>query len=109
MKLKRLIIENKYHFDVGLMFMGFVNLSLLVIAASEKIQSIFDISVIWLLIIFMPLSLFGTWLFGYFLDKIGFQNKYNEATYERMPQINEILKIVKRLENDRTDGSRKRT
>lgn len=61
----------KYRFDLGQSFLVVVNFTLLIITASDKLQTFFGIpNLRTALVLIVPLGFVGVWLFGYFMDKI---------------------------------------
>ncbi|HNZ87380.1 MAG TPA: hypothetical protein PKK55_02520 [Methanofastidiosum sp.] len=67
--LRRSILEQKYRFDLGRQFLVYVNFALLIIAASDKIKLVINLSTTELLMVLVPLSFIATYLLGYVLDK----------------------------------------
>ena len=63
-------VEQKYRFDLGTHFLAYVNFSLLIIAASDKIQAFLPFRIREMLIVFVPLAFVGAWVFGYILDRV---------------------------------------
>jgi len=66
---RRSIVEQKYRFDLGRQFLVYVNFALLIIAASDKIKLVINLSTTELLMVLVPLSFIATYLLGYVLDK----------------------------------------
>ncbi|MFQ6137166.1 MAG: hypothetical protein ACE5PM_08310 [Candidatus Hydrothermarchaeales archaeon] len=69
-RLREFLIEQQYRFDFGKQFFAYVNFALLLIVASDKLKAIFPFRIRDMLVIFIPLAFVGTWIFGYFLDKV---------------------------------------
>lgn len=69
-KLREFFFKQKYRFDLGLQFLVFINFALLIITASDKIRTILNLKTTELILILLPLAFIGTWLFGYFLDRV---------------------------------------
>ena len=67
-KFREFFFRQKYRFDLGLQFLVFVNFALLIITASDKIKSVFNLKTTDLVVLLLPLAFIGTWLFGYILD-----------------------------------------
>lgn len=68
---RRIFFEQKYRFDLGQQFLTFINFTLLIVVASDKLQIFFGISKARVLIlILVPFVYLGVWLFGWFMDKI---------------------------------------
>lgn len=104
MDFKKNLVTQKFRFDLGVSFLTIVNLSLLSITASDKLQSFFEFfgveidlySVIGLI---MFLALFGTWAFGYVLDKrFKYWQEMRTIQNHRDPQITDILFKINRIE-----------
>ncbi|MFQ5887906.1 MAG: hypothetical protein ACE5HY_04335 [Candidatus Hydrothermarchaeales archaeon] len=68
-KIREFFIEQKYRFDYGRQYLGYVNFALLVIIASDKLKAVFPFRIRDMLVVFIPLAFLGTWLGGYFLDR----------------------------------------
>ncbi|HWP83493.1 MAG TPA: hypothetical protein VNN76_12670 [Bacteroidota bacterium] len=68
---REFFFAQKYRFDLGQSFLVIVNFTLLIITASDKLQTFFGIPRLRsLLILIVPLGFIGVWLFGYFMDKV---------------------------------------
>lgn len=82
------IFKQKYRFDIGLTFLTFLNFTLLVITASEKLKSIFGIERISeLIIILVPLAFFGVWFLGYFMDRFVHFHARTEQEYSKRSYV----------------------
>ncbi len=68
-KIREFFIEQKYRFDYGKQYLGYVNFVLLVIVASDKLKAVFPFRIRDMLVVFIPLVFLGTWFWGYFLDR----------------------------------------
>lgn len=68
-KIREIFIEQKYRFDYGKQYLGYINFTLLLIVASDKLKLIFPFRTRDMLVIFIPTVFLGTWIWGYFLDK----------------------------------------
>lgn len=99
-KASKKFAEQKFRLDLGISFLVLINLSLLVITASDKLSSFTGISSKIIILICVPAVIFGTWLFGYILDKAGFQHGVNENMNDRNPQIQEILKTLDEIKTE---------
>src|SRR5688572_15183217 len=97
---KWFLLNQKYRFDIGHQFLVFVNFTLLVITASDKLRYYTDISRTWVLVAFaVPLGFMGVWLFGFFLDRIvRYSEAYNKLSLQRNPTANEQLERLRRIE-----------
>ena len=68
---RELFFAQKYRFDLGQSFLVIVNFTLLIITASDKLQTFFGIPRLRsLLVILVPIGFIGVWVFGFFMDKI---------------------------------------
>ena len=102
-KFRDYFVLAKYRFDTGITFLVFVNFSLLIITASDKIQTQWNISILRLGLILIPFAIIGTWLFGCFLDKIiKYQKIYLKEAHKRSPILMDTLNEVKKI-NERLD------
>lgn len=103
-KIRDWFALTKFRFDIGISFLTLVNFSLLIIAASDKIQSIWPISTLQMGLILVPLAIFGTWFFGYLLDKVAkYQHSYFNIAHTRSPPIMEILAETKEIKKQMED------
>lgn len=100
--MRKSILEQKYRFDLGRQFLVYVNFALLIIAASDKIKLVIDVSTTELLIILVPLCFVATYLLGYILDKFvkfpqasqmveAKRSPYTMMTQEKLDKILEKL------------------
>ncbi len=108
-KFKKFLFGQKYRLDMGYQFLTFINFTLLIITASDKIKPVLKIDATW---VFVCLSVFGAffliWLFGWFLDVIiSYNQAYSFEEAKRNPKwqmqmdgINESVRILKLLEKD---------
>lgn len=68
---REFFFAQKYRFDLGQSFLVVVNFTLLIIAASDKLQIILGIPRLRsLLILIVPIGFILVWVFGYFMDKV---------------------------------------
>ncbi len=66
-----MFFAQKYRFDIGQSFLAVVNLTLLMISASDKLMIFFGIQRLRsLLIVLAPVCVILVWLFGYFMDVV---------------------------------------
>ena len=100
--MRKSVLEQKYRFDLGRQFLVYVNFALLIIAASDKIKLVIDVSTTELLIILVPLCFVATYLLGYILDKFvkfpqasqmveAKRSPYTMMTQEKLDKILEKL------------------
>lgn len=95
--------EQKYRFDLGRQFLTYANFVLLIVAASDKIQTVIPLRITQLVLIAVPLAFIGSWLFGYFLDEIvRFPQSQMLVSEKRSPHWNmtqsKLDRIIKLLE-----------
>jgi hypothetical protein len=97
---KGFLFHQKYRFDLGHQFLVFLNFTLLIIAASDKLRYYTNISRTWMLVLFaVPLGFVGVWLFGTFLDKVvRYGQAYNLEVAKRNPIIEDQMAHLKRIE-----------
>ncbi len=100
-KWKWFLLNQKYRFDLGHQFFVFLNFTLLVIAASDKLRYYTNIPRTWMLVaVIVPFAFLAVWLFGFFLDKIvRYSETYNQLATRRNPHANEQLERLKRIES----------
>lgn len=68
---REFFFAQKYRFDLGQSFLVVVNFTLLIITASDKLQTFLGIPRLRsLIILIVSLGFIGVWIFGYFMDKI---------------------------------------
>lgn len=85
-KLRNLIVEQWYRFQIGLSFLTLINFSLLVITAGDKIQTVIPFRIIDLIIILIPLAFFGTWFIGFIMERyIKFPQQQEREVVKRSP------------------------
>lgn len=101
----RFFVRQKFRMDIAMSFLTVINFVLLCITASDKVQkgmNYLGINVnVLVLICSMALVALGlVWLFGFLLDH-KFKYWQNLATEQnsRNPQISEILKICRDLDD----------
>lgn len=69
--VRKQFFRQKYRFDLGITYIALLNFALLVITASDKVKPFLGISSTMLFIaVFIVISFFSVWLFGYFLDTV---------------------------------------
>lgn len=101
------LAEAKFFFDTGMSFLVFFNFSLLVIAASSKLQEAWEVSTLTIWLTLVPVALIGTWIFGLLLDKfVKYQTSYYKAANDRVPQVVETLELARKI-NQRLDNLEK--
>ena len=105
-RIRNVVITQKVRFDWGMQFLVFVNFSLLVITASDKLRGIlpFHLGTNQLLIVMIPLAFIGTWLFGFFLDVVvKFPQQQMNVINERNPYIMELVANTRKIHKDQKD------
>ncbi|MFC1596266.1 hypothetical protein ACFL4D_03185 [Candidatus Margulisiibacteriota bacterium] len=68
--LRDFLIRQKTRFDLGIQFLTFINFTLLVMTASDKLKIFIPINTKYLVLIFVPCAFIGVWFFGSFLEKV---------------------------------------
>lgn len=105
---KKFLFHQKYRFDLGHQFFVFLNLTLLIIAASDKLRYYTHIPRTWILVaIVVPFGFVGVWLFGFFLDRfVRYGQAYNLEAIKRNPiwdkhqtQMDSIEKKLDQIQN----------
>ena len=100
-KVREWFFKQKYRFDIGLQFMVFLNFTLLVVTASDKLKQIIPIDTRYLLVILVPSAFIGMWLFGYILDKFVKSQHFAESEYyERSPLWKGLYERLDRIEQN---------
>lgn len=98
------LVKRYFEFQVGIQLLSWVNFVLLVITASTNLKQILPESLrsIWVIAaILVPLTFFGVWLFGIFLDRVlHFQHRLNNESTNRMPIFDELNTRLKNIENN---------
>lgn len=99
---KWFLFNQKYRFDLGYQFMVFLNFTLLLIAASDKLRYYSHIPRTWVLILVaVPIGFAGVWIFGFLLDKfVRYGQAYNIESAKRNPVWDEQRDSLKRIEDD---------
>lgn len=97
---KWFFFNQKYRFDLGHQFLVFLNFTLLVIAASDKLRAYTNVSRTWMLVLIaVPSAFAGVWLFGLFLDKvIRYGQAYTLESSKRNPLWDEQKQMLARIE-----------
>ena len=102
-RFRNFVIRQKIRIDFAMSLLVVVNLALLVITASDKLQRLFKIDSEYytyhLVFIIVPAGIFCVWLVGFIIDKFfRYQQTVTSELNQRNPQIMEILSGIKRLE-----------
>lgn len=106
-RLRNFVVRQKIRVDFAMSLLTIVNLSLLIIAVSDKLSKFFGFGVdyytYWLVVIIVPGAIILIWFVGFILDKyIRYQHTVTTELNERNPQVMEILQEVKKV-NARLD------
>lgn len=101
-KWKSFLFHQKYRFDLGQQFFVFLNLTLLIIATSDKLRIYTQIHRTWVMVsILVPLGFLGVWLLGYFLDKVvRYGQAANLEAAKRNPLWEQQVGYFERIERD---------
>jgi hypothetical protein len=89
----------QYRFTLGIQFITFVNFTLLIITASDKLKTLIPLSLPVLMILMIPCGLIGMILFGTFLDVI-IKYPQRQATLgnKRNPIYDDLFSQLNRIE-----------
>lgn len=106
--ITKFLFNQKFRFDMGQSFLSFINFTLLLITASDKIKNFFGIERTGFMVVIAVISGYGcVWLFGLFLDKVVRYHQHlsdtqvlrnpnalnNNARFERIEnKLDQILK-----------------
>jgi hypothetical protein len=90
MRFPTFLARQKYRFDIGQGFLAVVNFAFVVIAASDKLTTLFHVPAKVLVPILVPSAVLVVWLLGFMLDKMQFMQAYQEEQNRR----NEMLSAV---------------
>jgi len=102
--VKRWVFTQEYRFRLGQSFLVFVNFSLLVTAASSKLEWISGLGrTRHVLLLLVPLAFVGVWVCGWVMDRIvNAPKEQARISNNRNPAIVELLdntrEILRRLE-----------
>lgn len=91
MKCPAFIARQKFRFDLGQGWLTVVNFAFVVIAASDKLATVFSVSVRVMVGVLVPLAVCSVWLLGYVLDRVQFSQAYQEEQNRRNEMLNRIL------------------
>jgi len=99
-KWKWFLFSQKYRFDLGYQFLAFLNFTLLVITASDKLRYYTNLPRTWMLVLAaVPAAFLGVWMFGLFLDRVvRYGQAYNIEANKRNPIGEEQLAALRRIE-----------
>lgn len=101
-RIRRAFVVWKIRLDLGMSFMGLLQLVLLIIAASGPLLSFFHLRKMWILIVLITaFGLGGVLIFGYFLDAgMKYLQTYNSENMDRTPYWIEMMERLKRIERE---------
>jgi hypothetical protein len=68
-RLRGFLWRQKFRFELGYRFLVILNFALLVLAASDKIRKVVDVSTTTLVLVMIPMAFLGMWAFGYIMDR----------------------------------------
>ena len=98
-KLRDALVRWKFRFDWGMTFLVFLNFTLLVITASDKLRLVLNVDTGKMLVILIPASFVGTCLFGYVLDVwLKFPHNTAKEVESRSPTFKLMLEKLDRIE-----------
>lgn len=98
--MRKFLFSQKFRFDLGQSFLGFMNFTLLLIAASDKLKIYLGIERTWVLVLVAVVGGYiCVWLFGFFLDTVvKYQQHYSNTSVLRNPHALENYERLKRIE-----------
>jgi len=100
-RLRHWFFSQKYRFDLGNQFMIFLNFTLLVLTAGDKLKKLMGIQYDWVLILFVPVGFLGMWAFGFFLDKVVRAPQMSERQgYARSELWQKLFEQLDRIESN---------
>lgn len=107
-KIRESFFKQKYRFDLGYSFMVFLNFTLLIVTASDKLKTAFDIpSIKELLIILVPMGFLGMWVMGYILDRFVKSQHYQEnESISRSPAWTKLYARLDEIEKKIDEGKK---
>lgn len=79
----RFLARQKFRFDLGQGFLSVVNFTFVVIAASDKLATLFAVPTKVLLLILVPSAVVSVWGLGFLLDHMQFQHSYQDELNRR--------------------------
>lgn len=98
-KIRNLFFKQKYRFDLGMQFMVFLNFTLLVMTASDKIKLFIPLPTKYLVLILVPTAFIIMWSFGYILDKfVKSQHHQENESISRSPAWRKLFTRLDELE-----------
>jgi LytS/YehU family sensor histidine kinase len=89
-RIPAFIARQKYRYDIGAGFMAIVNLSFVVIAASDKLTTLVHLPAKILVPILVPSAVVMVWLIGYVLDRMRFMEAYQAEQNRRNEMLQEV-------------------
>ena len=102
-KMFKWLVKQKFRFDIAATFMIFINFFLLVVAASDNIQTYLSyinihVGIITILVVCNILVFGGTWFLGYLLDNsYGYYHEFQDLSMSRSSHIVETLENTRLL------------
>lgn len=92
MKLIPFLARQKFRFDLGTGFLFIINLTVIIIAAGDKIATLVHYPARTIVVVLVPATILAVWMFGYFIDKAGFWNAYQNETNLRNKMLTDALR-----------------
>lgn len=90
MRAAEFAARQKLRFDIGSSFMAVINLSFVIVAASDKLATVVELPVKVMVAVCVPCAVAAVWLLGYALDKAKFAQAYQHEQNKR----NEMLSAI---------------
>lgn len=100
MGFKRWIIEQRYRFDMAMVFLALINFTLLIVANTNKIEKIGLKVTPLTTALFVSFIFILLWLVGIWMDKIKYFDTRQGEQFKRDPVFNGILNELKQIEED---------
>lgn len=98
--IRKLFFHHKYRFDTGYQFLTFINFFLLNVTAADQLKKWLHIQyTAVLLLMVIPCSLFGVYLFGWLLDSLRYWQGYNSAANDRNEQWKMTADFIRRTDD----------
>lgn len=106
-RMRDFVVRQKVRVDFAMSLLTILNLALLIVAASDKLNRVFHFDeqyyTYYLIMFVVPGAIICVWFVGFLLDKyVRYQQTVTDALNSRNPQIMQILDEIKKI-NERLD------